>query len=158
MTPVSVEQSRAIPVSVDDAYRATLPMALPRLFRRWYGPIPPIKEVRDQVGQWGNPGQTRTVALAGGGTMREKLTHTDPPASFTYRLTDITGALGPLVDHVDGAWLFSPVRTGTEVRWRWIIHPKSALTRPGVLLLARLWIGYARAALGELSDQLVPNA
>ena len=40
--PLVVEQSRAIPVGVEDAFRGTLPMPLPPLFRRWYGPIPRI--------------------------------------------------------------------------------------------------------------------
>lgn len=153
--PVRVEQSRAIPIGVEAAYRATLPMDLTRVFRRWYGPIPPIKEVRGQVGDWAAAGQTRTVALTGGGTMREELTNTDPPASFTYRLTDITGALGPLVDHIDGAWTFTSVGTGTEIGWRWTLHPRSSLLRPGVVLLGALWNGYARVALAELSEQLV---
>ena len=46
--PIIVEQSRAIPVVPAEAFAKTLPMALPTLFRRWYGPIPPIKAVRDQ--------------------------------------------------------------------------------------------------------------
>ncbi len=155
VTPVSVAQTRAIPVAVDDAYRATLPIELPTLFRRWYGPIPPIKEVRDQGGEWGTVGQTRTIALTGGGTMCEELIRIDRPSSFAYRITDVTGALGPLVDHIDGEWTFAPLGTGTEVGWHWTLHPKSALTRPGVVLLGKLWRGYARGALAELSDELI---
>ncbi|MGH3525358.1 MAG: SRPBCC family protein, partial [Mycobacterium sp.] len=45
-----VERSRAIPLSVDDAFSGTLPLPLPSIFRRWYGPIPPIRQVRDQTG------------------------------------------------------------------------------------------------------------
>ena len=113
-------------------------MELTLLFRRWYGPIPPIKKVRGQVGEWATPGQTRTVALTGGGTMREELTRADPPSSFAYRLTDLTGAVGPLVDHIDGAWTFTPVGTGTRVSWCWTLYPRSARTRPGVVLLGKL--------------------
>ncbi len=123
---------------------------LARLFRRWYGPIPPIKEVRARPARGKHP--ARLVRS------REELTSTDPPSSFTYRLTDITGALGPLVDHIDGAWTFTPVGTGAEVGWRWTMYPRSRRTRPGVVLLGKLWNGYARAALGELADQLAPNA
>ncbi len=53
--PVSVAQSRAIPIGVDAAYRATLQMELARLFRRWYGPIPPIKEVRARPARGKHP-------------------------------------------------------------------------------------------------------
>jgi hypothetical protein len=61
--PVVVEQSRAIPVAVSDAFTKTLPLPLPTLFNRWYGPIPPIKAVHNQTGEWSAVGQTRDVAL-----------------------------------------------------------------------------------------------
>lgn len=150
-----VERSRSIPVTVQDAFSGTLPMPLPVLFRRWYGPIPPIKQVRDQTGDWGTAGQTRTVILTGGGSMREELTSVDPPRSFGYTLTQITGPMAPLVGLVEGQWRFTPAGTGTQVTWRWTIHPRSALATPALPVLARLWQGYARQALEELSAQLV---
>lgn len=153
--PLVVEQSRDIPVSTQDAFAITAPIPLPSLFRRWYGPIPPIKEVRDQSGAWDAAGQTRTVVLTGGGSMREALTSYDPPSSFGYTLTDVTGPLAPLVDHVEGLWSFRPVGTGTRVTWRWTIHPRSGLTAPALPVFGRLWKGYARQSLEELSRQLV---
>ena len=153
--PLVVEQSRAIPVGVEDAFRGTLPMPLPTLFRRWYGPIPPIKTVRNQTGEWDTIGQTRTVVLAGGGSMREELTHIHAPHSFGYVLSDITGPMSPLVSRVDGEWLFAPAGTGTKVTWRWAIQPRSPLTAPALPVLGRLWRGYARQALEDLSGQLV---
>lgn len=153
--PLVVGQSRAIPVSPADAFRRTAPIPLPSLFRRWYGPIPPIKEVRDQTGEWDAVGQSRTVLLAGGGSMREELTRFDPPHSFGYTLSDITGPLSPLVSAIDGEWVFDPAGTGTNVTWRWSIYPKSGLTRPALPVFGRIWRGYARQALEELSDQLV---
>jgi hypothetical protein len=153
--PLVVEQSRAIPVSQEAAFRGTVPIPLPTLFHRWYGPIPPIKAVRDQTGAWDAVGQTRTVVLTGGGSMREELTSYDAPASFGYRLTDVKGPLAPLVDHVEGLWAFAPVGTGTKVTWRWTIHPRRALAAPLLPVFGRLWLGYARASLEELSDQLL---
>jgi polyketide cyclase/dehydrase/lipid transport protein len=153
--PLVVEQSRAIPVSVEHAFDGTLPIPLPVIFRRRYGPIPPIKEVRQQTGPWETPGQTRTVVLRGGGSMREELTRIDPPRSFGYRLTDIKGPLAPLVGGIDGEWLFTSAATGTEVTWRWSLHPKSALAAPLLPVFGRLWQGYARQALEQLSAQLV---
>ncbi len=153
--PVTVERSRAIPVGPDEAFSRTLPMPLPTLFRRWYGPIPPIKEVRDQRGEWQSAGQTRTIALAGGGTMRETLTEVNPGRSFGYTIIDITGPMAPLVGRVDGVWLFDSVGTGTRVTWRWTLHPKSAFSAPALPVFARLWRGYANGALESLSDYLV---
>lgn len=153
--PIVVQQSRAIPVAPADAYTRTLPMPLPTLFRRWYGPIPPIKAVGDQSGDWQSAGQTRTIALAGGATMRETLTSVDPPNSFGYTITDITGPLATLIDHVEGEWIFDPAGTGTRVTWRWTLHRKSALTAPALVVFATLWKGYARQSLESLSDYLV---
>lgn len=153
--PLVVEQSRAIPLAPADLFAGLLPMPLPQLFGRWYGPIPPIKATRDQTGGWDAVGQSRTVLLAGGGSMREQLTSYDAPRSFGYTLSRITGPLAPLVDHIDGVWTFDPIGTGTKLTWRWIIHPRSALTAPALPAFGRLWKGYARQALEALSDELV---
>ena len=153
--PLVVEQSRSIPVSPEQAFTRTLPMSLPTMFRRWYGPIPPIKGVRDQTGDWQQAGQTRTIALAGGGTMQEILTVVDAPRSFGYTISGITGPMAPLIEHIEGAWIFAPHGTGTKVTWRWTLHRKSALTAPILPVFALLWRGYARQSLEALSDYLV---
>lgn len=153
--PVVVEQSRAIPVSPQDAFAKTLPIPLPTLFAHWYGPIPPIKAVHGQVGEWATAGQTRDVTLVGGGGMRETLTNVDPPNSFSYTLADVRGAMAPLIDHVEGEWIFTPHGTGTKVTWRWTLHPKSALSARALPVFALIWRGYAKQALETLSDQLL---
>ncbi|OBI47543.1 hypothetical protein A5707_18890 [Mycobacterium kyorinense] len=153
-TPKVVERSRVVPMAVDDAFAGTLPVSLPALFRRWYGPIPPIKQVRDQTGEWNAAGQSRVVLLTGGGSMREQLTSVDPPWSFSYTLTDITGPMSPLVSKVEGEWLFAPAGAGSTVTWRWTIHPRSVLSAPLLPVFGLLWKGYARRALEELSAQL----
>ncbi len=150
----AVEQSRVIAVPVEDAFAGTMPLPLPQLFRHWYGPIPPIKEVLGQTGAWEAAGQTRIVRLTGGGSMREELTSIEPPQSFGYRLTEITGPLAPLVRFVEGRWQFSPTATGTTVTWRWIIRPRSALAAPAMPVLGRLWKGYAQRALAQLATLL----
>ena len=152
---VAVEQSRAIPVAVEDAFSRTLPLPLPVVFSRWYGPIPPIKGVREQTGEWDAAGQTRTVMMVGGGSMREELTSVDPPRSFGYTLSNIKGPLAPLVSSVEGKWSFAPVGTGTRVSWQWVLHPKSGVTAPALPVLGRIWKGYARQALETLSARLV---
>lgn len=142
------------PVAVADAFHRTLPIALPTLFHRWYGPFPPIKGVREQTGAWDAAGQTRIVHLAGGARMREELTSVDPPRSFGYRLSEITGPMALLVDHILGEWVFAPAPGGTEITWRWDIRPRSALTARALPVLGGLWKGYARRALRHLSALL----
>ena len=149
-----VDESRVVPIPVEDAFHRTLPAPLHTLFRRWHGPIPPVRKVRDQRGAWDAAGQTRTVRLAGGATMREELTGVEPPRSFRYRLTGIRGPMAVLVDHVVGEWVFTPAAGGTEITWRWHIYPRSPWTSWALPVFGRLWKGYARRALHDLADVL----
>jgi hypothetical protein len=154
MATITVEQSRAIPIGLQQAFDVTLPMPLTAIFSRRYGLLPPIKEVRGQDGVWGQVGQTRTVVTTDGGTMRELLTEVDAPHSFSYLLSDISGPMRPLVDSIDGRWEFATQGTGTLITWRWTLHPKGlgAYIMP---LITLMWRGYARQALELLSEQLL---
>jgi hypothetical protein len=151
---VIVEQSRAIPIELQQAFDLTLPMPLTAIFSRRYGLLPPIKEVRGQDGVWGQVGQSRTVVTTDGGTMRELLTEVDAPHSFSYLLSDITGPMRPLIDSIQGCWEFAPQGTGTSITWRWTLHPKGLGARV-IRLVTLMWRGYARQALELLSDQLL---
>ena len=79
-----MEQSRAIPVDVDTAFGRTLAVSLPSIFSRWYGPISPVKAVRDQNGDWTTVGQTRTVGQVGGGASLGRASN-NSPANFSAR-------------------------------------------------------------------------
>jgi Polyketide cyclase / dehydrase and lipid transport len=151
---VTVEQSRAIPIEPRRAFERTLPISLTAICSRWYGLLPPVKEVRGQDGIWGEVGQSRTVVTADGGTMRELLTDVDLPHSFGYRLGEISGPRRPLVSSIDGRWEFAPMGTGTLVTWRWTLYPKGLGTAP-LRPIASMWRGYARQVLELLSDQLL---
>jgi hypothetical protein len=152
--PNVVEQSRAIPVDIQRAFDVTMPIPLTAIFHRRYAILPPIAEVREQNETWGRIGQTRVVVTTDGGTMREQLIDIDPPHSFSYRLSNITGPMRPLVDSIEGRWEFTHVGTGTLVTWRWTLHPRG-LGAPFMPLICRMWRSYARQALEELSDQLL---
>jgi hypothetical protein len=148
--PLVVAQSGAMPVAPKDAFDAVFWMDVPTVFRRWYGPFPPIKAV---TGDWGSVGQARTLKLVGGASMREELVHADAPNSFGYALTEIKGPLATLVKRVEGEWAFAPSGNGTTATWQWTLHPRSAFTAPMLPVFARLWRGYARQSLDELSKQ-----
>ena len=154
-SPLRLESSRAVPVEVGDAFDRLLPHPLTGLMSRRYGLLPPVREVRDQSGPWGRVGQTRTVVLADGGTMRERLTEVVRPERFDYVLTDFTGALKPLVSHVEGSWVFAPEGTGVRITWRWVLHPTSTYAARVLPLVGRMWRGYARQALEQTSDILL---
>ena len=56
--------SRTFPAGVKRAFEEVLPYPLDRLFTQRFAAIPPVKQVRDQQGEWGTPGQTRTIVLS----------------------------------------------------------------------------------------------
>ncbi|HTQ17501.1 SRPBCC family protein [Mycobacterium sp.] len=152
---IVVAQSRAIPVTVEEAFAKTLPIPLTVICSHWYGPFPPIKQVRDQTGDWDAAGQTRVITMVGGGSVDEELTSVDPPGSFAYTLSGVKGPMAALVSSVDGKWSFAPAGTGTLVTWQWTIHAKSGLVAPLLPAFGAMWKGYARGTLQNLSDQLV---
>ncbi|MFN8226764.1 MAG: SRPBCC family protein [Mycobacterium sp.] len=154
--PHGMACSRAIPVDPGTAMRRTLVLPLPALFSRRYGPMGPIRAVHEYDSEpWGRPGQVRSIVQAGGTTLREELTQVDDPTMFAYTLTRITGPLAPLVDHIDGQWMFTPVGTGTKVMWFWTVHPRSELAGRLMPVFARIWQGFAGRALEQLSEELL---
>ncbi len=152
--PLLLARSRTHPFGVEQAFAFTLAAPLPTIFDRWYGLLPPVSSV-DGPEPWGTVGQARTIRTADGGTMREELLIVEPPRRFTYRLTEVTGALKVLVSSIDGSWSFEPVGTGTRIEWAWTIHPTSDLAARLVPAIGVLWRGYARRALDRLDERMV---
>lgn len=146
--------SRIVPVDRRIAFEQTLALPLNRVFRRGYGPIPPIEGVSDVTGGWASPGDSRTIRQADGATLREELVTVEEPLGFTYRLGGTTGPLALLTGRIDGAWSFTPVPDGTDIRWAWHIHPRAGLAVPALYGFRRLWSGYAERALESLAGEL----
>lgn len=147
MPPVTFRASETFVASPDHAFATVLPAPLPEIFDRRHLALPPIREVRDQDGEWAVPGQTRTIVLSDGATMHERLVAVQAPDGFDYELTGLGGPLGLLVSRVEGRWSFDAAGGGTRVTWTWEVHPRSLLARPAVLALRVLWAGYARLGL-----------
>ena len=154
MPPVTFRASRTSACSPDHAFAVVLPAPLTEIFDRRHLALPPISEVRDQDGPWERPGQTRTIVLADGATMHERLVAVQAPGGFDYELTGLSGPLGLLVRRIEGRWAFDAAGGGTLVTWTWTVHPRGPLARPAVLALRALWDGYARLGL-ERVERLV---
>jgi hypothetical protein len=156
MTGYPVSASRTVPVEVERAFDVVLVEPLPRIFSRRYGPIGPVREVRDQTGDpWGAVGQTRRIVLSDGGAMTERLTSVDRPSSFAYEISELRGPFKTLISTLEGEWAFQPAGTGTRITWTWMLHPASSAARYALPVFARLWRGYARQALEEIEKLLV---
>jgi hypothetical protein len=154
---VKVEQSRAIPVTLQQAFRGIIEMDVPTVFRRRYGPIPPIRKVsgRDGANWAGTVGQTRVLELGDGGSIRETVVAVEDPNSWTYVITDFTGPLATLLTKIDGAFLFTSSGTGTRITWRYTMYPRARLAKLALPAFGWFWRGYARQMLEELSNLLV---
>jgi hypothetical protein len=152
---VHLSYSRTYPAEVERAFDQLLASDLTDLFSRRYIAIPPIRSVRDQPGTWGTPGQTRTVHLADGGTLREELVEVDRPARFAYTISGITGPMKPLVASLDGAWIFEPAGTGVRITWTWEVQPAGRLGSLAMPVFGRMWQGYARQGFDNIEALLV---
>jgi polyketide cyclase/dehydrase/lipid transport protein len=152
---VELVHSRSFPAGVKRAFDEVLVFELTRLFDRRYAAIPPIKAVRGQTGPWGTPGQTRTIVLSGGGSMREELREVVPAKRFGYHLSEITGPMKALVRTVEGTWEFEKAGTGVRITWRWTVHPRGRLGALAMPAFARMWQGSARLAFDNLERLLV---
>jgi hypothetical protein len=149
MQPVSVEQSRSMPLGIEDVFDRIRDASLPEIFSRRHMMLPPITEVRGQPEPWGSVGQSRTIVTSDGGSLREELTCFERPTLVQYRITDIRGPMKPLVRQIEGVWRFSPDSDGTRVTWGWTLHPTSIVMKPTVALIGKFWVGYAEKALAE---------
>ncbi|BBY24894.1 SRPBCC family protein [Mycobacterium stomatepiae] len=85
------------------------------------------------------------------------------PVPLTQVFSRRHGLFPPIQEVCDqtGAWdAAGRTRTvvmaagGTEVTWRWDIHPRSPLSALMLPVFGRMWKGYARQALRELSGML----
>jgi hypothetical protein len=153
--PLVVQESRAIPVPVEQAYEWVLPVPLTSIFDRWFGPFPAVREVSDLRDDWGTVGQSRTIRTADGGSLREEITSVAPPHSFGYTISDLTGPLKLLVSGVEGEWTFEPAGTGVRITWVWTVHPASQVAEVAMPLFGWLWKGYARQALERIEERLL---
>ena len=154
--PTTVSSSRAVPAPLDETYHHTIELPLTEMFSRRYLAVPGVTRVEQHDAEpWGTVGQSRTIHLADGGTMTETLTRCDRPVAFGYDITDLRGALSPLVERIEGVYAFEKAGTGTRVTWSWVMHPKGRIGAAGLPLFARMWRGYARQALEQLERSLV---
>lgn len=149
--------SRTFPIEPDRAFADTLALPLPLLFSNRHLAIGPIAEVRDTDGEWDAVGKGRTIVLAGKpeATMRETLTELDPPRSFGYELTDLTGPLKPMAARIEGTWDFAAAGTGVRITWTWRVHPASSAAARALPLFARMWQGSAAKAFDVIERELV---
>ena len=142
-------------VSLASTWEAFVPVALPDVFPKPKGPVPAVLGTSGQEGRWDVVGRSRSVHLSDGSTVREEITASEPnggalPASdvatFGYRVTDFSGAIGLLAQEAHGTWRFEQVAPSkTEIEWTYTFVPRGWLSSvPLRFVLATFWRAYMR--------------
>ena len=150
-----MEASRVVAVAPDRAFDVLLTAPRETVFSRRYGAFPPVREVRDQVGDWDTVGQTRILVMTESDLVRETLTAIDRPHGFDYLLDDIRGRLRPMVRRIEGRWSVEPEGEGSRISWTWTLHPRRPPARLTMNVLGSMWQGYADRALQQVEGILV---
>lgn len=150
-----VSFSRTVDGSAEAAFECVRQVALPDMFDRRSGPIPAVREIRDQAGSWSTPGDARTLVLADGGRLRQQLTRVDAPHGIDYTISEVHGPMRPLVTRVEGRWRFE-AEDGrrTRVTWAWTFHPTNPASARLMPVIGAFWRGYARHGLDRLEQML----
>lgn len=120
-----------------------------RFYPGW-GILPAVVEVRDATGAWDAAGQTRTLVLSDGGSVRETLRAVTFP-DFAYDLTRFTGLFGALVASARAEWRVTGDRSASTIAWTYAFT-----ARPGrgflVAAIVRLaWAPYMRRVLPAIA-------
>ena len=116
--------------------------------------IPAVIAVTDQTGGWDAAGQTRTLHLSDGSTVREATKQVERPGFFAYELTDFTRIFGPLVDHARAEWRFDPVDGGTRVSWSYTFFGRPGRGWIVGLIVKFAWAAYMRTVMAGLVDEV----
>lgn len=143
--PVTVRATTT--ATAQHAFDTIAPIDLPRIFTG-YGPLPGVRGVRDQSGNWNHAGATRTVELSNGDEAQETITSFDRPGYFAYEVGPFTGPMNRVVARADGEWWFASTGGGTEITWTYTFRPRPRMAPLARLAVAPLWRRYASRVLG----------
>jgi len=116
--------------------------------------IPAVVSVSDQTGAWDAAGQTRTLHLSDGSSVRETTTDVERPGLFAYELTDFTKVFGPLVHHARAEWRFDPAEGGTRITWSYTFFGRPGRGWIVALIVRAAWTAYMRRVIVGLVDEV----
>lgn len=149
----TVRATAAVPLAL--AWESFVPAALPDVFPKSKGPVPAVRSTSGQDGRWDVVGRSRSVHLSDGSTVHEEITASEPHggaaptrdvATFSYRVTGFSGAIGLLAQEAHGTWRFEQVGPArTEIKWTYTFVPLGWLRSvPLRFILATFWRAYMR--------------
>lgn len=116
--------------------------------------IPATVRVENQTGAWDAVGQTRTLHLSDGSSVRETTKDVERPGFFAYELTNFTKAFGPLVYRARAEWLFDAVEGGTRITWTYTFFARPGRGWIVALIVNLAWAAYMRRVMPGLVDEV----
>jgi hypothetical protein len=112
--------------------------------------LPGVVEVRDQHGAWDAVGQTRTLVLSDGGTVKETLRVVAPPL-FAYDLSAFTGFFGRLVASGRSEWRVADDAAGSVIGWTYTFTAKPGWGFAVAAIMRLAWAPYMRKVLPAIA-------
>jgi hypothetical protein len=121
------------------------------------GVLPAVVAVRDQTGGWDAAGQTRTLVLSDGGTVRETLRVVTEPL-FAYDLSDFTGVFGVLVAGARSEWRVVAEGEGSSIAWTYAFTSKPGWGLVLAAIVSLAWAPYMRKVLPPIAASTLTTA
>ena len=127
----------------------------PRALIRRHGPLPAIINTEGHDAPWSAIGQIRRHALSDNSSVCEELTAFAPAITFSYRLSEFTGAFAPLVHEARADWHFTQAAWGrTRIDWTYVFTATGPLAEPFLWFIVKLfWPGYLHEALARVKEK-----
>lgn len=149
--PIAASHSIDIDKPLEEAFHSVIFFDVPSIIQD-HGPLPGAARVEPIKGTWREIGDSRRIILTNGSSVHEEIIKYDLNKHAAFRLSEYAAPLKQLVSQGSSVWDFEDLGDGkTRVQWTYSYIPRSAFTKPLVVLLMKtLWPGYMKAALARL--------
>lgn len=152
--PVQISVSEIVDAPARDVFHTTISMDARELIQK-HGILPGIVDVSGHDAPWEKIGDVRRHSLSDNSSVREELVTFTPNDTFSYRLTEFTGAFSPLVKGARADWHFTQTSAArTKIDWTYAFTPTSMAAEPILWFVVKLfWPGYLKAALHRVKQK-----
>lgn len=133
---------------IHEVYEYFIPINLVDILVGW-GPLPRVVSTSDQTGTWDTIGSRRTVHLADGSTVSERVTHYLRDEEFGYTVSQFTNPIRFLALQAKGVWLFAESTPGkTNIRWTYTYEAHNAFAAVLLMPIVKVfWKRYMQRAM-----------
>ena len=105
---------------------------------RGFGPIPGLRSVQFDHGDFRTVGSVSTVTNTDGSTHRERVTVYEPSRRYAIQIDSISSPFRLLMDHAEESWLLTAASSGTAVERMFRFVLRTPLALPLAVPIAQL--------------------